>query len=164
MLDDSRLVKAANKKQSRREDENKNMKIIKIQKEDIASVWYEIRELLKKPMIRSSTIERFPLDVLLSSLVSGEKQAWAIFDEKNNKTIVAFVTEKVNYPTGMAINLFLLGGENIEAWRESLTICLFNYAKESGAKWLDTYCRRGFSKILSDLNFTEESTHFSISI
>lgn len=140
------------------------MKIIQIQKEDVVSVWHEIRENLEKPLLRSSSIERFPLDIVLCSLVSGDRQAWAIFDEKNNKTLAAFVTEKNIYPTGMAINLFLLGGENLEAWRESLTICLFNYAKESGAKWLDTYCRRGFSSILSDLNFKEETTHFSISL
>ena len=140
------------------------IQINKIPKEMIISAWGDIRELLIKPMIKCTTIDRFPLDYLLLSLIKGEKQAWFIFDDEQNKIIAAFVTENIQYPTGLAINLFLLGGEGLENWRDELTYTMFNYAQEIGAKWLDTYSRRGFWETLKPLGFVEESTHYSIAI
>ena len=140
------------------------MQIRKISKEMIPSAWGDIRELLIKPMIKCTTIDRFPLDYLLLSLITGEKQAWFIFNEEKNKIVASFVTEIVQYPMGLAINLFLLGGEGLGDWRDELTSAMFNYAQEIGAKWLDTYSRRGFWETLQPLGFVEESTHYSISI
>jgi len=140
------------------------MQIHKIPKENIIDSWCDIRGNLIKPMIKSTTIDRFPLDFLLLSLIKGEKQAWVIWDETQNKMLAAFVTEIYQYPTGLAVNLFLLGGEDLDLWRELLAECLLKYTQEIGAKWLDTYCRRGFYKTLLGFNANEESTHYSITI
>jgi hypothetical protein len=139
--------------------------IVPIEKEKIPSLWYEMRDYLLKPMIQCTTIDRFPLDDILLSLITGARQSWVIFNAESDKIEAYFVTEITNYPNGSAVNLFLLGGENLDLWRDSLTDCLFDYAKAVGAKWLDTHSRRGFwKKALKNLDFKEESTHYSIAI
>ncbi|MGB4499633.1 MAG: hypothetical protein WBI40_13175 [Methylococcaceae bacterium] len=140
------------------------IQVIKIPKEGVIDIWAEMRDSLLKPMVKCTTIDRFPLDFLLLSLIKGEKQAWIIWDGEQEIILASLVTEINHYPTGLAINLFLLGGESMDLWHEQLTHCLFNYAQEIGAKWLDTYSRRGFWKTLENLNFNEESTHYSITI
>lgn len=141
------------------------MMIYKIDKSEVANIWLAIRENIMKPLVRGSTIERFPVDVILLSLIDGTRQAWMIFDEVKGEMAAVFITEIHTYPTGAAVNLFLLGGENMAGWHKELKACLFDYASEVGAKWLDTYSRRGFWKaVLSNLAFKEESTHYSIEL
>jgi hypothetical protein len=137
------------------------IEIIKIPKEKVVDVWLDIRENLEKPLLRSTSIERFPLDTILLSLLKGEREAWMIWDKEQNKMLASFVLEIGHYPTGKSLILFLLGGEGFPLWVKLGSEFLFEYAQEIGAKWIDTYSRRGFFKnsVFSDF-FTEETTHY----
>jgi hypothetical protein len=137
------------------------IEIIKIPKENVVDVWLDIRENLEKPLLRSTSSERFPLDTVLLSLINGEREAWVILDKEQNKMLASFVLEIGYFPTGKSLLLFLLGGEGFPLWVKAGNEFLLEYAKEIGARWIDTYARRGFFKntVFSDF-FNEETTHY----
>ena len=124
------------------------MEIYKVPKENIYQMWPYMRPYLDAALRKYGVNERFPLDHVLLDLCFGVSQGWAIVD--NNKVVSATVTEIEHYPLGDQIIIFLTGGECMDEWGDLLHNAMVNYAKEVGAKWIDTGSRRGIGKKFYD--------------
>lgn len=138
------------------------MRIYKIEKENIPIVWGEIRDYLEGALKKYEWQERFPIDYVLLTLLSGERQGWVIYDELTDKIVGAVVTEKIDYPLGRAVNGFLLGGENMDDWANLIDEAMVIYCQEVGARWFDTGSRRGLGRAYySKLGYQETQTSYT---
>lgn len=125
------------------------MNIYKISQDQITSTWLHVRPFLDAALNKYGVNERFPLDCVLMDLVDGKSQLWVIVDG-DNRVLSATVTEVEKYPLGDQLIIFLMGGESMEDWGDMLHNAMVRYAKEIGAKWIDTGSRRGIGKLFYD--------------
>lgn len=125
------------------------MNIYKISQDQITSTWLHVRPFLDAALNKYGVNERFPLDCVLMDLVDGKSQLWVIVDA-DNRVLSATVTEVEKYPLGDQLIIFLMGGESMEDWGDVLHNAMVKYAKEVGAKWIDTGSRRGIGKLFYD--------------
>jgi hypothetical protein len=136
--------------------------IVKVDKEDVGAYWFFMRDFLNDALKKYKWDDRFPLDMLPLKLVYGEYQAFLILERDTQEIFGALVTETISYPLGNALNLFLLGGKEMELWVNDLDDALVLYAKEIGAKWIDTGSRRGIGKLYyPNLNYKEIQTCYT---
>lgn len=125
--------------------------------------WPHVRGFLSAALNKYGVNERFPLDCVLLDLALEKSQLWVIID--NNIVKSAIVTEIEHYPLGDALILFLMGGESMEEWGDLLHDAMVKYAKEIGAKWIDTGSRRGIGKMFYDrLGYTRKYETYSYEI
>jgi hypothetical protein len=123
------------------------MQIYKVPKNDVGLYWFQMRDFLDDALKKYNWHHRFPLDMLPIKLMQGDYQSFLIYDNATKVVLGALVTEVISYPLGDALNIFLLGGNEMQKWVSELDISLTLYAKEIGAKWIDTGTRRGIGKL-----------------
>ena len=139
------------------------MQIYKIAHDRVTSTWLHVRPFLDSALNKYGVNERFPLDCVLMDLVNGNSQLWVIVE--NDKVVSATVTEVEHYPLGDQIIIFLMGGESMEDWGDMLHDAMVKYAKEIGAKWIDTGSRRGIGKKFYDrLGYTRKYETYSFEV
>jgi len=139
------------------------MMIFKVQKENTSRVWIEVREYLDSALKKYGQDKRYPVDVLLSDILNGRMTLWVVVDD--HAVVCAAVTERIRYPLGDAINIFLTGGKGMESWGDLLHDAMVTYAKEVGAKWIDTASRRGIGKKFYDrLGYNRRQENYSYDI
>lgn len=139
------------------------MDIYKISQDQITATWLHVRPFLDAALNKYGVNERFPLDCVLMDLVDGKSQLWVIVD--NEKIVSATVTEVERYPLGDQLIIFLMGGESMEDWGDMLHNAMVKYAKEIGAKWIDTGSRRGIGKLFYDrLGYTRKYETYSFEV
>lgn len=126
--------------------------IYQLQPDQIAANWPYMRGFLQSALEKQGTDQRYPLDYVLRELMTGASQSWMIVVD--DKPVCAMVTELHHYPLGTAVDIFLLGGEDWTVWGDDLDTALMTYANQVGAKWVDTRCRKGIGKILSDYGYS----------
>lgn len=124
------------------------IEIHKINRENVAETWPHMRDYFDAALRKFGMHERYPLDFVLRDLISGQSQSWLVLDD--NKLVSAVVTETIEYPLGKVLNLFLMGGENMDDWGDVLHEAMVKYAKEINARWIDTGSRRGIGKKFYD--------------
>lgn len=124
------------------------MNIYKISQDQVTGTWMHVRPFLDAALNKYGVNERFPLDCVLMDLVDGRSQLWVIVD--GERVVSAAVTEVEKYPLGDQLIIFLMGGESMEDWGDMLHNAMVMYAKEIGAKWIDTGSRRGIGKLFYD--------------
>ena len=124
------------------------IEIHKINRENVAETWPHMREFLDAALQKFGMHERYPLDFVLRDLISGQSQSWLVLDD--SKLVSAVVTETIEYPLGKVLNLFLMGGEDMNNWGDILHEAMVKYAREINARWIDTGSRRGIGKKFYD--------------
>ena len=87
------------------------IEVFKINKEVIHEYWPHMRDFLQSALEKFGTHERFPIEYVLLDLTAGRSQGWVIVE--SGTVVSAIVTEQIQYPLGKALNIFLVGGENI---------------------------------------------------
>lgn len=107
--------------------------------------------------------KKYPLDYVLRDLVAGTAQGWLIV--QNDKPVSATVTEIQEYPLGKAVNIFLMGGDSMQDWGDELHEAIVKYAREIGAKWIETGSRRGIGKLFYDrLGYTRRYESYTYEV
>ena len=139
------------------------MEIYKISIDQVPMYWPHVRKYLDAALKKYGVNERFPIDYVLLDLVLGKSQGWIIVDDDQIKS--AIVTEIEHYPLGDQLIIFLVGGESMEDWGDMLHNAMVEYAKEVGAKWIDTGSRRGIGKKFYDrLGYTRKYETYSFEV
>jgi hypothetical protein len=88
-----------------------------------------------------------PEDVI-SGLASGHFQ---LFEEDQGIVITKFSGFR-----DKRLLVFLLVGENFDAWKERMAVRLNAFAKENDCSCIEAYCRPGLQKSLKDLGWKLE--------
>ena len=139
------------------------MDIYRVPFNSVAPMWLKVRPFLDAALNKYGVNERFPLDCVLADLVSGKSQLWIIVDA--DKIVSATVTEVEEYPLGKQLIIFLMGGDSMQDWGDLLHDAMVKYAKEVGAKWIDTGSRRGIGKMFYDrLGYTRKYETYSFEV
>ncbi len=139
------------------------MDIYLVPSDNVSLIWLKVRPFLDAALNKYGVSERFPLDCVLADLVSDKSQLWIIVDA--DKIVSATVTEVEEYPLGKQLIIFLMGGESMQDWGDLLHNAMVKYAKEVGAKWIDTGSRRGIGKMFYDrLGYTRKYETYSFEV
>lgn len=143
--------------------EQDNIAIHKLDASIVLNNWPLIRPFLLSALTKFDTDKKYPIDFVLLDLVRGDSQAWAII--KDGKIISASVTSINHLPEGKSLFLFLTGGEGMHEWGTKLHDAFVAYAKENGAKWIDTCSRRGIGKMFYDgLGYVRKSENYTYEV
>lgn len=132
--------------------------IYKVHPDQVPAYWPYIRGYLDAALKKHKWDERYPLDHLAMELRSREctKVVWVAVKDSED-VVCATITDLDEYPNGLAVNVFLTGGEGMHEWGDLLHEALVAYAKSVGAKWIDTSSRRGIGKLFYDrLGYTRK--------
>lgn len=137
--------------------------VYKIPKENIDQYWPVMRPYLDSALNKYGVNERFPLDHVLLDLCFGRSQGWIVVHD--GVPVSAVVTEVEQYPLGSVMIIFLMGGESMDDWGDVLHQAMVAYAKEVGARWIDTGSRRGIGKKFYDrLGYTRKYETYSFEV
>lgn len=128
--------------------ETRMIEVFKINKEVLSDYWPYMRPFLQSALEKFDMDKRFPIDYVLLDLTAGRSQGWVIVE--SGTVVSAIVTEQIQYPLGKALNIFLVGGENMAEWGDILHESMVKYARENGISWIDTGSRRGIGKKFYD--------------
>lgn len=118
--------------------------IYKIPTHEAGHYWGAMRDFLESALVKFNMDEKYPLDCVLRDLITGDAQGWIIIQD--DIAVSAAVTELQEYPTGRAVNIFLMGGHDMKSWGAELTETLRLYAVEVGAKWVEAGTRDAIGK------------------
>lgn len=137
--------------------------IFKIPQYQAHEYWPSMRDYLDAALKKFDTDKKYPLDYVLRDLIAGTAQGWLIV--QNDKPVSATVTEIQEYPLGKAVNIFLMGGDSMQDWGDELHEAIVKYAREIGAKWIETGSRRGIGKLFYDrLGYTRRYESYTYEV
>ena len=73
----------------------------------------------------------------------------------------AFVTKISKYPQKNILCVLLLGGKNFSRWRGEADVLLDAFGKENKCEYVELFGRKGWGKVLKDLNYKEQTRLFA---
>ena len=128
------------------------MRLILIPSEKAREVWPMIIRWLEPAIDRSGGLSS--ADALLDNIVAGNNQLWVLWDEKEDTTCAAGVTQILTYPTGIKVaDIVSFGGRERKKW-----LHLFSeveaWAMQQGCDRIRIITRKGWARDLKDYKMT----------
>ena len=133
------------------------MNIVLVQKKDIDSVGELIYRFIQKSA--KYTYGRFDANDILQECKKINKQLWVAFD---NDIIGFVVTEIINYPKTKALCMHFTGGIDLHKWKDPMLSVLRDFDKENQCKVIESYGRKGWSKIFKDDGYKSKLTFYEL--
>ena len=69
----------------------------------------------------------------------------------------AFITKISMYPQKNILCVLLLGGKEFMKWRDEADALLNAFGKENNCKYVELFGRKGWGKVLEDINYKEQT-------
>jgi hypothetical protein len=85
-------------------------------------------------------------------------QLWVKFDKEVQG---AFVTKINKYPQKNLLLVILLGGDKFQEWRDEADALLNAFGKQHNCEYVELFGRKGWGKMLKDLNYNEVTRLFA---
>jgi hypothetical protein len=123
-----------------------------ITRDEVESAWPGIKGYVAEALAHGTG--RMGPDDVLRYLVSGEMQAFIVFDADAAKLLAVLVTEVMDYPTARVLDLALCAGERLDLWISALP-WLEGFAKQAGCTQMQVHGRAGWSRVLAPRGFRE---------
>jgi hypothetical protein len=73
----------------------------------------------------------------------------------------AFITKISEYPQKNILCVLLLGGKNFSRWRDEADVLLNAFGKENKCEYVELFGRKGWGKVLKDLDYKEQTRLFA---
>ena len=73
----------------------------------------------------------------------------------------AFVTKISKYPQKNILCVLLLAGKNFSRWRDEADVLLDAFGKENKCEYIELFGRKGWGKVLKDLDYKEQTRLFA---
>ena len=86
-------------------------------------------------------------------------QLWVNFDREGVQG--AFITKISNYPQKKILCVLLLGGNEFMKWRDEADALLNAFGKENNCEYVELFGRKGWGKMLKDINYKEVTRLFA---
>ena len=118
------------------------------QLEELSSKYKQIQPLLKKALTKAPEYNE---EAVLAKVLNGTSQMWLAEDDE---LLGITITEGVQYPEYLALNIHLLGGTRLKEWMEIGLEKIQQFAKDSGCKEISLSGRKGWEKLLKDFTAT----------
>ena len=127
-----------------------------IKGENIEAWWSLVEEYLNTALKYS--LGEYSIGDIKSACISKNMQLWVKFDTKVKG---AFVTKIAKYPQKNLLIVILLGGDEFQEWRDEADALLNAFGKENNCEYIELFGRKGWGKILKDINYKEVTRLFA---
>jgi hypothetical protein len=108
--------------------------------------WGEFEPLIRLPLERTGAIENYQPEDILDRIEQGFFQCWAVSD--GGQLIAALVTQILNYPRRKVLDVYLVGGKDMNKWADNVWLALKEYGRQNGCTAARGFGREGWVKRL----------------
>ena len=126
-------------------------------KGESVEVWWPLVEEYLNTALKYSLGE-YSIDDIKNSCISKNMQLWV---KVGKQTKGAFVTKIAKYPQKNLLIVILLGGDEFQEWRDEADALLNAFGKENNCEYVELFGRKGWGKILKDINYKEQTRLFA---
>ena len=127
-----------------------------IKGENIEAWWPLVEEYLITALEHG--LGEYSTGDIKKSCKSKDMQLWV----KISKEVEgAFVTKISKYPQKNILCVLLLAGKNFSRWRDEADVLLNAFGKENKCEYVELFGRKGWGKVLKDLNYEEQTRLFA---
>ena len=128
-----------------------------IRSENIDGWWSLVKEYLIAALKHG--LGEYSIEDIKKSCKSRDMQLWVNFDKEGVQG--AFVTKISKYPQKNILCVLLLGGNEFIKWRDEADALLNAFGKENNCKYVELFGRKGWGKVLKDINYKEQTRLFA---
>ena len=128
-----------------------------IRSENIDGWWSLVEEYLIAALKHG--LGEYSIEDIKKSCKSRDMQLWVNFDKEGVQG--AFVTKISKYPQKNILCVLLLGGNEFMKWRDEADALLNAFGKENNCEYVELFGRKGWGKILKDINYEEQTRLFA---
>ncbi len=127
-----------------------------IKGENIEAWWPLVQEYLITALKHG--LGEYSIGDIKESCKSKDMQLWVKMDREVQG---AFVTKIAKYPQKNLLCVILLGGDKFKEWRDEADALLNAFGKEHNCEYIELFGRKGWGKVLKDLNYKEITRLFA---
>jgi len=127
-----------------------------IKGENVETWWSLVEEYLNTALKYS--LGEYSIDDIKNLCISKDMQLWVKFDKEVQG---AFVTKINKYPQKNLLLVILLGGDKFQEWRDEADALLNAFGKQHNCEYVELFGRKGWGKILKDINYKEVTRLFA---
>jgi len=128
-----------------------------IRSENIDGWWSLVEEYLNAAL--EYGLGEYSTGDIKESCKLRDMQLWVKFDKEGVQG--AFVTKISQYPQMNILCVLLLGGNEFIKWRDEADALLNAFGKENNCKYVELFGRKGWGKVLKDINYKEQTRLFA---
>jgi len=128
-----------------------------IRSENIDGWWSLVEEYLDAALKHG--LGEYSIEDIKKSCKARDMQLWVNFDKEGVQG--AFVTKISQYPQKNILCVLLLGGNEFMKWRDEADALLNAFGKEKNCEYVELFGRKGWGKILKDINYKEQTRLFA---
>jgi len=126
-------------------------------KGDSVEVWWSLVQEYLITALKYGLGE-YSIGDIKSACKSKDMQLWV----KMGKEVKgAFVTKIAKYPQKNLLCVILLGGDEFQEWRDEADALLNAFGKEHNCEYIELFGRKGWGKVLKDIDYKEITRLFA---
>ena len=127
-----------------------------IKGESVEAWWPLVEEYLNTALEYS--LGEYSITDIKNACISKNMQLWV---KPGKETKSAFVTKIAKYPQKNLLIVILLGGDEFQEWRDEADALLNAFGKENNCEYVELFGRKGWGKVLEDINYKEQTRLFA---
>jgi hypothetical protein len=127
-----------------------------IRGENIDAWWHLVQEYLITAL--EYGLGEYSIGDIKKSCKSKDMQLWVKFDTEVRG---AFITKIAKYPQKNLLCVILLGGKEFHKWRDEADALLNAFGKEHNCEYIELFGRKGWGKVLKDIDYKEITRLFA---
>lgn len=126
-------------------------------KGESVEVWWPLVEEYLNTALEYSLGE-YSIDDIKNACISKNMQLWVKIGKQAKG---AFVTKIAKYPQKNLLIVILLGGDEFQEWRDEADALLNAFGKQNNCEYVELFGRKGWGKMLKDIDYKEVTRLFA---
>tara|TARA_R110002012_G_scaffold89358_1_gene219449 strand:+ start:1131 stop:1538 length:408 start_codon:yes stop_codon:yes gene_type:complete len=126
-------------------------------KGESVEVWWPLVEEYLNTALEYSLGE-YSITDIKNACISKNMQLWV---KLGKETKGAFVTKIAKYPQKNLLIVILLGGNEFQEWRDEADALLNAFGKQNNCEYVELFGRKGWGKMLKDIDYKEVTRLFA---
>ena len=126
-------------------------------KGESVEVWWPLVEEYLNTALEYSLGE-YSITDIKNACISKNMQLWVKIGKQAKG---AFVTKIAKYPQKNLLIVILLGGDEFQEWRDEADALLNAFGKENNCEYVELFGRKGWGKMLKDIDYKEVTRLFA---
>jgi hypothetical protein len=127
-----------------------------IKGESVETWWSLVEEYLNAALKHG--LGEYSTSDIKSACISKDMQLWVKIDKEVQGAVVTKISK---YPQKNILCVLLLGGKNFLEWRDEADALLNAFGKENNCEYVELFGRKGWGKMLKDINYKEQTRLFA---
>ena len=124
-------------------------------KGESVEVWWP---LVEEYLNTALEYREYSITDIKNACISKNMQLWV---KLGKETKGAFVTKIAKYPQKNLLIVILLGGVEFQEWRDEADALLNAFGKENNCEYVELFGRKGWGKMLKDIDYKEVTRLFA---